>query len=68
MRDETDQIYKIGKNISDQLGYGVEEVKKAFRWWYKAVEGPIWFRGRKDLWEKWSKMDIKFVNNKGFQA
>ena len=44
MRDETDQRYKICKNMSDQLDYGVEKVKKAIRWWYKAVEGPIWFK------------------------
>ena len=39
----TDQRHKIGKKMLDQLGYGVEEVKKAIIWWYKAVEGPIWF-------------------------
>ena len=44
MRDETDKRHKIGKNMSDQLGYGVEEVKKAIIWWYKVVEGPIWFK------------------------
>ena len=41
VRDETDRRYKIGKKMLDQLGYGVEKVKKAFRWSYKVVEGPI---------------------------
>ena len=54
--------------MSDQLGYGVEEVKKA----YKMVIQGYWradlIWGKMDLWGKWSKMDIKFVNNKGFQA
>ena len=28
---------------SDQLGYGVKQVKEAMRWWCEAAVGPIWF-------------------------
>ena len=53
--------------MSDQLGYGVEKVKKASDGDTRLLKGRF-DQGKMDLWVKWSGIDTRFVKNKGFQT
>ena len=59
---------KIGKKYVISTRLWGQKVQESFQVVIQGCLRADLIRGKMDLWAKWSEMDIKFENKKGFQA